>query len=665
MTEPATQRARVVEAYAYDGLAQDDLWEVLKDGCGKGTLMDRAAYKGPTLDSIKATETPPLAVPPDDSEAHIKLTRIPRTSPPELYRNFKFGIDDVAVTPNIRNGIDHVNETFLASGGFPVFLRGPGGVGKTTGLVAIAQLIQDKGCMSVFIQLKGLATGAPSSYVVAWAKNCLHDCRATFGDDESNPWKHIRVSRRYLPNVSCFDLLAFLSEGDLADAESLFGLGILFRSLSVESFLPVALFLDQWNAMEKDYWTDGKNTYTKGSHPVGSIFANWEQRRKPVIFQSLSSSCQADFAPGSDGNGTICQQTVKVWPVHTYRWLLQNIRGLASDAIPFSESEMDAIAALCGSLPREMIRYCVDAKGDKDNYLQAAVTHFRIRVSGLMHRDSEESLRFSAYVYMHHVDWNNMPSAWAVAGVLHEPTPRHWAWVCEAAKTGFFTAFMESSESYSGVYAALSIFANVVPTHDQALELAMIHYFNRFRKFAPGISYTDMQGKTRGSLVNLSFDVPKIEFIKKEDRDKLTELVEGTAYILWEGAAVVDFFVYHSAKAYAWIQLSKSQYSAHPTKADDMFSPAPNYPINPDVRNQTHHSPYSYFRNLIKKDQERNRTTFDATEYYFYITPNKPNPQRQLTACEENNCFLISGESFKNLLGHGISNAIAPVFEGL
>jgi hypothetical protein len=573
-------------------------------------------------------------------------------------------MDDVAVTPNIRNGIDHVNETFLGPGGFPMVLRGPGGVGKTTGLVAIAQLIQDKGYLSVFIQLKGLATGAPSSYVVAWAKNCLEDCRATFSDDESNPWKHILVAKRRLPNVSCFDLLVFLNEGDLDDAESLFGLGILFRSLSLESFLPVALFLDQWNAMEKDYWTDGKKTYTKGSHPVGSIFANWEQLRKPVIFQSLSSSCQADVTNGSDGNGTIYQHTVKVWPVHTCRWLLQNICS-AGDATPSSESEMDAIAALCGSLPREMIRYCVDAKGDKDNYLQAAVNHFRMRVSGLMHRDCETSLRFSAYVYMHHADWNLMPSAWAVAGVLHEPTPRHWTWVCEAAKTGFFKAFMESSDSFSGVFAALSIFAKVVPTHGQALELAMIHYFNRFRKFAPGISYTNMQGKNRGSLVNLSFDVPRIEFIKKEDRYKLTELVEGTAYILWEGAAVVDFFVYHSAALYAWIQLSKSQYSAHSTKADDMFSPALNYPINPDVRNQTHHSPYSYFRKLIKKDQARKRTTFDATEYYFYITPNKPNPQRKLTACEKNNCFLISGKSFKNLLGHEISDAIAPVFESL
>jgi hypothetical protein len=90
----------------------------------------------------------------------------------------------------------------------------------------------------------------------------------------------------------------------------------------------------------------------------------------------------------------------------------------------------------------------------------------------------------------------------------------------------------------------------------------------------------------------------------------------------------------------------------------------PSAPIGYDSANNQHHSPYSYFRSLVKKDEKRNRVDFDANEYYFYVTPNKPNPQRQLTACEEsNNCFLISGESFKKLLGREISGAVGPVFE--
>jgi hypothetical protein len=439
MAERAAQRAKVVTPYMYGGELEEELWSVFVGCCAKG-LMDQAAYAGPTLASINAAGTPPLTV-PSVSDGQIELTRIPNTSPPELTRNFRYGLTDVTVTASIKKGIEYVNSTFLGSGGFPMFLRGPGGLGKTTGLVAIAQLFQEKGYMSVFIQLKGLATGAPSSYVVAWAKNCLQDCLFTFKDDKSNPWKHIGVSERHLPGVSCFDLLSFLSEGDVNDAECLFAINRLFSRLSVEKYFPVGIFLDQWNAMEKEYWTDGRHYYTKGSHPVGKVFANWEQNRAPAIFQS---------AGGSDGNGSIHLHTMKVWPMHKCRWLFDKIRA-TTDASPLTDKEMNSIAALCGSLPREMIRYWVEAKGDKNVYLEKAITDFRIRVKSLIHRDSEDSLKFAAYVYMHHANWANMPPAWTVAGVMHEVTPRRWDWVCEAAMTGFLKAFRQMEDPFTGV----------------------------------------------------------------------------------------------------------------------------------------------------------------------------------------------------------------------
>ena len=326
----------------------------------------------------------------------------------------------------------------------------------------------------------------------------------------------------------------------------------------------------------------------------------------------------------------------------------------------------DAIAERCGFLPREMIRYMVDAEGDDEDYMEKAVAHFKFRGKKLMSRDTEASLKFSAYIYMHCADWKNMPSAWKISGVLHEATPRKWKWVCEAAKDGFFSAFRESSsDSFTGVLGALTIFSTVNTTHGQALELALIHAFNKFQTFAPGRSYTDLQGKSPGSHDRFSFDARKIKFIQKGDRDKLTELEDGTAYVLWEGAAVVDFFAYHSVAHYAWIQLSKSKYSAHRAKAEDMFHPAQNYPVNEGKRNGQRHSPYSYFRRLIKPDKQKKRTEFDENEYYFYLTPNEANPQRQLTACEKKNVFLIGGQHFKEMLGPEIADVIRPVFETL
>jgi hypothetical protein len=110
--------------------------------------------------------------------------------------------------------------------------------------------------------------------------------------------------------------------------------------------------------------------------------------------------------------------------------------------------------------------------------------------------------------------------------------------------------------------------------------------------------------------------------------------------------------------------VSKSQYGNHSTKVDDMFVPAANYPIDNGARNPNqprNHSPYSYFQNLIKPNAKRGRDC-KASEYYFYVTPNKPNPRRQLNKVKKKNCFLISGESFKTMLGGESSKAIDDVF---
>ena len=144
--------------------------------------------------------------------------------------------------------------------------------------------------------------------------------------------------------------------------------------------------------------------------------------------------------------------------------------------------------------------------------------------------------------------------------------------------------------------AALRIFSDKRETHGVALELAMIHYFVVSRKFSPLQLYTDLQGKEIKRAPNLSFDCGNIEFIRKEDRGSLEELVDGTVYVLWEGAAVIDFFVYHSSSKYAWIQISKSKYNAHSTKADDIFEPAANYPLDfQSGSGDQRHSPYTFF----------------------------------------------------------------------
>jgi hypothetical protein len=91
-----------------------------------------------------------------------------------------------------------------------------------------------------------------------------------------------------------------------------------------------------------------------------------------------------------------------------------------------------------------------------------------------------------------------------------------------------------------------------------------------------------------------------------------------------------------------------------------MFVPAANYPTDNGARNSNqlhHHSPYSYFRNVINPNAKRG-TGFDASEHYFYVkaVSNKPNP-RELNIVEKKNFFLISGESFKSMLGFEISKA--------
>ena len=253
------------------------------------------------------------------------------------------------MTPTIREGFNHVNGVILAGGGFHKIFRGPGGVGKTTSLVIVSRKAEDKGFLSVFIQLKGLAEETPTSYVPLWARNCLRDCLATFSDDSLNPWKHIAASQKYLPGVSCFDLLTFLADADTsADAAQCFwGLHILFQRLYLENVFPVVIFLDQWNAMEKEYWTDGRKDYTKSSHPIGSIFAAWELMCVPVIFKSLSSSCGADIGRGSDGNGSRGQYTAKVWPAHKCRWLLQNISNLQAVEGEAQQSLTDSEGCNC------------------------------------------------------------------------------------------------------------------------------------------------------------------------------------------------------------------------------------------------------------------------------------------------------------------------------
>ena len=674
MTEPPTNKAKVIEAYSFGGKSNQDMWVALANGCGK-TLKSIKDFKGPTIDSIEGKETARLLV-PSLEDGIIKLDRVPRTSPPELVKNFRAGLRSVAMNQYLKNALDHTNDIFLGEPGLPLFLRGPGGVGKTTGLVAIAQQIQAKGYLCAFIQLKDFTKCSPQSCVSGWADNCLQDCRKDFKDDEYNPWKHIAVSTSRLPGVSCFDLLEFLSTA-LEDEEYLFGLQQLFKGLVSEKKLPIAICLDQWNALERDYWTDGMRYYTRESHPLVRIFGSWEHVSRIVVFKALSSSCRADIPRASDGNGGICEYTVKVWPEHKCLWLLQMIRESRQIACeeadcrvadcsqkhvanPLTINEKTEIARLCGFLPREMIRYLVYSDGTKASYLRDAISHFKIRVGGLMAKDSEDALKFSALVYMHHADWNAMPSAWSVAGVMHEVSKGQWEWVCEAAKSGFFDAFRDSSDHFSGALAALRLYSLSGPTHGHALELAMIHHFNRYRKFSPGVSYTDLKGnKPTGVVASLSFEFTRLEFIKKEDRGKVESLVEGTAYILWEGAAVVDFFIYSSASSYAWIQVSKSKYSTHSTKAEDMFLPTAKYPVNTGAKPR-HHSPYSYFRNLINSNPKRG-TGFEEGEYYFYVTPNKPNPQRELSAVEMNNCFLVSGDRFEKLLGHEISLAIKEV----
>jgi hypothetical protein len=93
-------------------------------------------------------------------------------------------------------------------------------------------------------------------------------CLSVFKDDESNPWKHIKVSKARLLGVSCFDSLTFLSDGDCDDAECFFGLQQLFHGLAREKCCPVVICLDQWNAMERDYWTDGMKCSARESHPL-------------------------------------------------------------------------------------------------------------------------------------------------------------------------------------------------------------------------------------------------------------------------------------------------------------------------------------------------------------------------------------------------------------
>jgi hypothetical protein len=358
-------------------------------------------------------------------------------------------------------------------------------------------------------------------------QNCLQDCLSVFKDAESNPWMHIAVSKARLSGVSCFDLLTFLSDGD-DDAEYLFGLQQALLWLAHEKYCPVAICLDQWNAMERDYLTDR-------THPLMQVFDYWEGACRAVIFKALSSSCRADIPRASGGNGTICEHTVKVWPEHKCLWLIQMIREtfrLMCDearctvadcseehvAAPLLDDETKAIARLCGCLPCEIIRYLVDSDATNESYLLHAVKHFKIRVAGLMSKDSEDSLKFSAFVCMHHAGWNAMPSAWSIVGVMHEASSGQWEWVCEAAKSGFFTAFRDSSDYFSGAFSALRMYSLSALTHGHALELALIHVFNRYRKIYPGVSYTDLNGrKPSGSVASLSFEFARLEFIEKED----------------------------------------------------------------------------------------------------------------------------------------------------
>jgi hypothetical protein len=303
------------------------------------------------------------------------------------------------VTLYIKKAFDHANKILMGEPGYPLSLRGPGGVGKTTGLVAIDQSSQAKGYLCVFIQLKELTSVSPVSGISKWALNCLENCLSVFKDDESNPWKHIAVSEARLPNVSCFDLLKFLSKGD-DDDECLFGLQRLFLGLVQEQCCPVVFCLDQWNEMEKDYWTDGIECYTKTSHPLMRVFGSWEIASQTVIFKALSSSCRADIPRASDGNGSICgEYTVKVWLIQMIR---ESVRPTCDEALctvadcseehvaaPLLDDENKAIARLCGCLPREMIRYLVDSDGTNESYLRHAVKQFKIHVAGLISKDSE------------------------------------------------------------------------------------------------------------------------------------------------------------------------------------------------------------------------------------------------------------------------------------
>ena len=391
-----------VHEFTYEGISERELKAVLLKTIKEGTLL-KDEYAGAKL--YKKFRKPKV-------NDFIVFDRVFSTFPTEFQTNFHAGNKSILVTHDMRDMFNRVERRFSPpyTRTAAEIIRGPGGVGKTTSMLALVHQCYNAGYLVSFLQCKELTSGDVAANLKQWAKDTLFDF-ASHESDKQNPWKHAPVDELD-ENVSCFDVLKLIAKSNLDSPYVLFAGTVLFRALTLVSEVNTLIIMDQWNTMEEKYWKIEKKYFYKETHPIGKIFTPWDMSRFGIIFMALSSSCKSDIASGSDGN-SVSRRDINKWERDSTKRLIKSI----SDDV--KESDCNEIADLCRDLPREVLRYFVQARGHRTEYRICAKEAYKNRVKQLISLDDKKSLEFAAWLYMYNdiETQPEMPEAWSVSGV--------------------------------------------------------------------------------------------------------------------------------------------------------------------------------------------------------------------------------------------------------
>ncbi|CAJ0823659.1 13324_t:CDS:2, partial [Entrophospora sp. SA101] len=238
-----------------------------------------------------------------------------------------------------------------------------------------------------------------------------------------------------------------------------------------------------------------------------------------------------------------------------------SIANIFSDWNNFNTSQGAVLYAFTssshGSIPQEFMRFFkywseygsegIDVV--KFQYFEDAKRYYTARIHRLLDKESLVS---------------EVPGSWDSSGMVI-PDGYYYKLCCPAAEYSILTAFDDFH-----VKEVIKVLKEDNAMSLRVLELCVQHCFRMAaRNVTPiGFPYTDL--KTKSKLKKMIVIV-KVVVVHDEIPQTLPKFNPGTFYVCWQGAAVIDFFIYSIDGTKIFLQVLELCYIEHHTKLPDLF----------------------------------------------------------------------------------------------